>query len=151
MATIFISHQRDDKEVAFRLSQFLKERGISSYLDILDPSINTLNLTNRIRQALDGCTHLIVVLSKSTQLSWWVPFEIGIATDKEKPIANLLIANIEIPAFLMTWPYLRTDQDLEQYVSVVNMNLYVLEKSATAGLARYPDRFHDALKRKLGQ
>ena len=40
------------------------------------------SFTDHIRENLNTCTDIIVVMSEATKESWWVPFEIGMATEK---------------------------------------------------------------------
>lgn len=36
-------------------------------------------LTEHIKENLNSCTDVIVVMSELTKKSWWVPFEIGMS------------------------------------------------------------------------
>lgn len=94
--------------------------GISSYLDVIDPQIGKPieELAEHIRNRMGQCTQLIAVVSRTTAISQWVPWEIGVATEKEFPLATYAVDGAIPPEFLRKWPYLRSDEDLDTYVRV---------------------------------
>jgi hypothetical protein len=59
----------------------------------------------------------MAVVSTNTKGSWWVPWEIGIATEKDYPIATYAGDNITLPEYLKKWPYLATFSDLDTYAT----------------------------------
>ena len=77
---IFISHKKEDEVTALAVQITLANVGVDAYLDVLDNTIadDGEKLTKHIREKLRECTDVIVILSKKTKESWWVPFEIGI-------------------------------------------------------------------------
>jgi hypothetical protein len=151
MASVFISHQKTDRELAVYVSGVLFTKGILSYLDVFDPDLRIENLAERIQERIGANTHLMVVLSSSTRESWWVPFEIGIATEKDRPIANYFGENVIIPEYLKKWPYLYNRNDVEIYARLINSRNEDIVKAANFGLKRNSDQFNSALKKALGQ
>ena len=119
---IFISHKKEDEEIALQVLRTLRQVNVDVYLDLLDNIIfdDGEKLTKHIRNKLHECTDVIVILSGKTKDSWWVPFEIGMATEKDMPIANYLIGHEKIPEYLMYWPRLKNYQDVLKYVEVRN-------------------------------
>lgn len=115
---IFISHKQEDHHEALQIEKILKAHGVNTYLDVLDQSLSGdgERLTRHIKSKLRECTDLIVVLSHNTKSSWWVPFEIGMASEKDMPIANFLLSNEKLPEYLEYWPRLKNDSDLAKYV-----------------------------------
>lgn len=128
---IFISHKKEDGEIARSIYSKLNKLYIDSYLDLLDDSItgDGKELTDHIKLHLRQCTDIIVVLSQKTKLSWWVPFEVGMSAQVEMPTACFLSENINLPSYLSYWPRLKNDHDISQYVSV--------RKSYADDLARF--------------
>ena len=55
-----------------------------------------------------------------TRFSQWVPFEIGMAAQKDMPTATFLRTEIKLPDFLEYWPRLKSPQDIRKYVTVQN-------------------------------
>lgn len=66
---IFISHKNEDAALAIQ-STFSKN-GVTSYLDVLDSSITSggKELTDHIKNNLNLCSDIIVVMSDSTKYS----------------------------------------------------------------------------------
>jgi len=97
---------------------------IEFYLDVIDLNIEEgERLGDYIREQLGGCTHLLAVISENTKSSWWVPWEIGIATEKEQPIATFAMGNEALPEYLRKWPYLRTMGELDAYAEVCKQTM----------------------------
>jgi hypothetical protein len=65
---------------------------------------------------MNTCDHLIAVISISTKASQWVPWEIGVATEKDYPLAAYSEMVTEIPEFLRAWPRLRSLAHVDAYV-----------------------------------
>ena len=157
---IFISHKKEDEYTAFGIQQVLENMGIEAYLDILDDTIsdNVEKLTKHIRKKLRECSDVIVVLSDNTKRSWWVPFEIGMATEKDMPIANYLTSYEKLPEYLEYWPRLKNQQDVKKYVEVRNKvaRQVVLEKQLNHSYYDRADsnisetqKFYEELKKSL--
>jgi hypothetical protein len=115
---IFISHQQADSQQALVISRRLKSRhDIDSYLDVIDPAVGTTgdDLADHVRKELANCSQLLAVVSEATRTSWWVPWEIGIACEKDFPLATFADATTSLPEYLKKWPYLRTESDVDLY------------------------------------
>lgn len=156
---IFISHQQVDTELALSLSRrLLTVHGISTYLDVIDPVVSSSGdmLADHVRDELGKCTQLLAVISEATKGSWWVPWEIGIATEKDFPLATYAGGYSTIPEYLRKWPYLRSATDLDMYVaaSKAAANDFQIKRSylveATAR-SRSTKEFYRVLKGSLGQ
>ena len=156
---VFISHQRRDEETAREIAEWLQRVGVGTYLDVLDPHLASDfgdDLGEYFRQKLGQCTHLMAVVSRNTITSWWVPFEIGIATEKQYPIATYAAGQCELPDYLTKWPYLLRLTHLVDYLVVAetthrNILLEGLETASIARRGEYSREFHRELKRALGQ
>lgn len=158
MIRVFISHKREDTEDAVDVPNVLKRQGVSTYIDALDPYLFQAgdDLGDYFRKILAQCSHLMAVVSENTKLSWWIPFEIGIATEKQYPIATYAIGACGLPSYLKKWPYLRSHSDLITYGKVGRgTKTYILaegiEKIAASRRGEYSREFHRQLKAVLGQ
>lgn len=87
---IFISHKLEDAATANLIAKELQEIKVECYLYLLDNSIteNGKALTDHIHANLNDCTDIIVVMSNITRFSQWVPFEVGMAAQKDMPTAT---------------------------------------------------------------
>ena len=87
---VFISHKKDDEEVACLIGNFLmNEININIYLDINDCELkesvileDNEKIVDSIKTGLECSTHLLCLVSEKTKLSWWVPYEVGYADKK---------------------------------------------------------------------
>jgi hypothetical protein len=138
---IFISHQKADErfsvEAANRLSVV---HGIECYLDVIDPYINGRieDLADHIRMKMSDCTQLLAIVSNATIASQWVPWEIGVATEKDLPLATYSADGQKPLEFLAKWPYLRSIGDLDQYalaskVATSEISLEMLNEATASG------------------
>jgi hypothetical protein len=155
---VFISHKQEDALQARQIAERLRNNhAIDSYLDVLDPVIGKTGeeLAKYVREKLSSCTQLLAVISPATKESWWVPWEIGVASEKDYPLATYGGA-ATLPDFLKKWPVLRTDQHLDAYARAshaADRDRLLLEKSATASTARRSSTqdFYRTLRSSLGQ
>ncbi|MDY7807121.1 toll/interleukin-1 receptor domain-containing protein [Burkholderia stagnalis] len=116
---IFLSHQKSDSMVAIEVKNYLKSKhNVDCYLDLIDPKIKDgEDIAIHVKEELAQCTQLLAIVSEATKLSWWVPWEIGIATEKDYPLATFG-RNVTLPEYLMKWPYLKNLTDLDAYAEV---------------------------------
>ena len=154
--SVFISHRSTDSLLAMNIYGCLTRKGIECYIDKLDPNISPDNATKVILDNLGRCTHLIAVISASTAESWWVPFEIGVATEKENRIASYNSQSLSLPQYLGMWPIMRSMDDLEKFASLYSLDKRVLIQQSKVHEAnttnvRTAVDFHNQLKFKLGQ
>lgn len=114
---VFISHKQADERTAREVSDRLRNmHGIDTYLDAVDPVIGQKGeeLAKYVREQLGRCTQLLAVVSPATKDSWWVPWEIGVASEKDYPLATYG-GNAVLPEFLKKWPVLTNNSDLDVY------------------------------------
>lgn len=156
---VFVSHKQEDSGAASRVALALRSSpSIEVYVDVLDQHLrkSAVDLTEYVRRQLNACTHLMVVLSSQTRESWWVPFEIGLATEREYPIATLAVETASLPEYLKKWPYLEDQQDLATYIRVATQTRpSTLRKGLREAMrterASYATEFHSTLRSALGQ
>ena len=121
----FISHKGDDIDLAIRAGDTLYKCGLHGYLDVWDPKVDgdDPELEVHLRDVIRPSPSLLAVVSENTNLSWWVPFEIGVARETESVIASLLSVNenspttMLLPSYLRTWPILASFQELETWAT----------------------------------
>ena len=65
---VFISHKQEDYLSALLLKRTFDRLNIDSYIDVLDSAIagGGQGLTDHIKQQLNNCTDIIVVMSEAT-------------------------------------------------------------------------------------
>lgn len=159
MIKVFLSHQSADSHACGIIAQRLKiYHDIDCYLDVIDPYMNRKgeDLAAHIQSEMSKCTQLLAVVSDATKASQWVPWEIGVATEKNYPLATYLAGTVTAPEFLRKWPYLRNSDDLDNYAraskaaerSYVQKRDYYTEATAKS---RSTSDFFTTLRASLGQ
>ena len=104
----------------------------------------------------------MAVVSEKTKQSWWVPWEIGVATEKDYPIATFAGDNTELPEYLKKWPYLKDQFGLDAYAEASKKaeNEFNLRKSFATESATFDSasvrhsstqEFYRSLRSSLGQ
>ena len=161
---VFISHKECDTNIAEQIAEELKQREVEAYLDTLDRAIDcnkgSEKLTNYLKLKISECSDILVVMSDQTRKSWWVPFEIGIAADQDKPIVTYLQNNVVLPEYLDYWPRLRFLKDIKSYtVQIHARNRKILieesrnfsDKRSSFSIknSSYIDDFYTNLKKAL--
>lgn len=123
---VFLSHKKEDKKAAIAIGQYLTDVvGVNIYLDINDAELqeatreaNDKKIVESIKKGLNASTHLLCLISESTKLSWWVPYEIGLADAKEKDIASMKLKGIEdVPSYLKIHKTLYNVEEFLRYAS----------------------------------
>ena len=134
----------------------LRMHRVPAYIDVLDSEIEgSLDITEHFLAQLRRCTHLIAAISPNTQRSWWVPFEIGVASALEKRICSTSFKAVDQPEYLSKWPKLSlySDDDYEKFAIAYHADATTELRGLDAVKAsiRSPAQFHAQLKRALGQ
>jgi hypothetical protein len=114
---VFISHKNTDSLLASRVAQRVRLNGIDTYLDVIDDALvkDGPDLADLLLDRMSKCDQLIAVLSESTKTSWWVPWEIGVGSEKGFRMASYSERYVSLPSYLEKWPELHTETDIDLY------------------------------------
>jgi hypothetical protein len=101
MASIFLSHNSEDKEFVRALHEFLKEEGIKSWIDEAEIKIGD-SLLGKINEGINKADYLAIILSPRSIKSNWVKYELERAMTMEinqgkTKVLPILIENCEVP------------------------------------------------------
>ena len=118
---VFISHKGEDTELAELAGDTLQSMGVYGYLDRWDPAVDgdSAELEIHIRSVIRATPSILAVVTENTPLSWWVPFEIGVARETKSQIATFLLVDmtsgneVPLPSYLRTWPILVSASELK--------------------------------------
>ncbi|WID99681.1 toll/interleukin-1 receptor domain-containing protein (plasmid) [Bosea vestrisii] len=158
MPRVFVSHKKEDSQIASGIAAYLKAGGLNVYIDTIDTQLSGSgpDLADYIRAQLEKCTQLLAVISPETQASWWVPWEIGVATEKERFLASFVANQAKVPEYLEKWPYLRNSADLDVYIRESKRAQTLVEERVRGGYRTTAQAtgfrsFHTSLKSALRQ
>ena len=118
---VFISYHSSDQDTALSLAAYLDSRGRHVFIDVWDdlllPGERDIDIDNALMQAITHSDTMMVVVSDATQLSWWVPWEIGVSTPFKKPKAMYKPrAKEQLPTYLKKLPRLENPQSANSWV-----------------------------------
>ena len=112
---VFVSHKSDDAPKAVQIAERISANGLSAWVDVADPTAKDgPELAEYIRRVLQSSRSLLALVTSATKESWWVPFEIGIAFEKEKLLASYG-NRANLPTFLYKWPNVQSDSELDRW------------------------------------
>lgn len=130
---VFVSHKSDDESKAMAVARCVKELGLTAWVDAIDMEGATDNeqMVNRIQEAISRASSLIAVVTNVTNESWWVPFEIGLAYEKEKDLATYCedAAKVHLPSFLWSWPLVKDHHDLHRWCESIMETKTMLQEA----------------------
>jgi hypothetical protein len=103
-ASIFLSHNKEDKEFVRRLADDLQRAGVTAWVDEAEIRIGD-SIIRKIQEGILGSEYLGVVLSPNSVSSRWVQEELNSVmnlqiTGRGKTVLPLLYQPCEIPLFL---------------------------------------------------
>lgn len=133
--SIFLSHNREDKEFVRQLAQDLHRAGITAWLDEAEIKPGD-SIIDKIEEGLKGSKYLAVILSPTSVNSSWVKRELRTILHQQitlnnKVVIPLLYKHCEIPQFLIDILYIDFT-DINNYSFAVRQLLYLLEPSFSA-------------------
>jgi|GEM_PF-549503 len=158
--TVFISHKNTDSLLAARVAKRIERNGLGTYLDVIDDALvkDGPDLADLLLERMSKCDQLIAVVSASTRDSWWVPWEIGVGSEKGFRMATYSEVLVSLPSYLEKWPDLHTDGDIDLYCSqsaktdadIRRQFTYILNESARIDVRkRGAQDFHKLLRTSL--
>lgn len=155
---VFISYQKRDEEQAIKVADYFQQAGIDVYFDRYDNELrihhqnnNPKKVTEAICKGINNSSHMVVVVSPSTIMSTWVPFEIGYGYEKTD-LSVLCLKGIpkgSLPEYIRTAKIIRDIYDFNNVVasikgtpkeSLLESKLLISHDSATNSLSDVMDR-----------
>lgn len=154
---VFISHHKNDSEIATQIYNKLRLYNVNAYLDVFDNNLtsNSKALTEHLKNTLRESSDILVVMSENTKNSQWVPFEIGMAANQDLPTVTFLYSHIILPEFLDYWPRLKTMDDIPKYIQARNERMQEVRKNLDSSVEMFSRRlssteqFYNRLKAVL--
>ena len=160
---VFVSHQSKDRSLASHVALQLRLNGLDAYVDVIDDALvkDGPELADHLLARMSECQQLMAVVSKATKQSWWVPWEIGVGSEKGFRISSYSEQLVTLPSYLKKWPQLHSDADIAEYCNLSKeidqrigsrKRLAVLSEQAQLEVRKsYASDFHARLKVRLGQ
>ena len=133
---VFVSHKSDDEEKAEEVARCIQSCGLTPWLDVVDlvDKEDDEKMADRIQDAISRSFSLMAVVTDTTNESWWVPFEIGIAYDMCKQLASYCEhpEDVDPPSFLKRWPLATNRDALRRWCRIISESDRTLSSLAEA-------------------
>ncbi|MCW3134708.1 MAG: TIR domain-containing protein [Methanophagales archaeon] len=118
---VFLSYASADKEIAHRIVEELRKRGIRVWFATYELQPGD-SIAKAIEYAITASDYLVVLLSPSSVNSVWVQKELGAAlsrelTSRDITLLPVVIADCEIPPLLASYQLLDLRTDFDQGVT----------------------------------
>jgi hypothetical protein len=127
---VFISHKNSDAGLAEKVARRVRYNGLATYLDTIDDALakDGPDLADLLLARMGECQQLIAVVSTQTKDSWWVPWEIGVGSEKGFRMASYSESFVSLPSYLEKWPALHTDRHIDLYCEYSKRTEQVLSR-----------------------
>lgn len=122
---VFISHKSEDKPMARSVAAALLDMGVDIYFDENDTILRAAAASGSdraivacIEDGLSRATHLLGLITKHTFNSWWVPYEIGGATGRQRPCGHIVASDVDrLPSYVRVAPLLLDIYELTRWIA----------------------------------
>lgn len=162
MTKVFISYKTDDIDVATRVKRAIERHyDFTTYLDRIDDALlgDGPDLAGHLLRRIDECDQLLAVVGHTTKESWWVPWEIGVCSEKHYFLSTFCDRYVSLPSYLLKWPVLHSESDIDQYCSLsrkeqasqISAARYLQLSEQDAARRSSAANFHRNLREILGQ
>ncbi len=127
---VFISHKNTDALLAEKVARRVRANGLETYLDTIDDALvkDGPELADVLLARMGQCQQLIAVVSSQTKDSWWVPWEIGVGSEKGFRMASYSESYVALPSYLEKWPALHTERHIDLYCQYSKQTETVLNR-----------------------
>ncbi|RPJ61213.1 MAG: TIR domain-containing protein [Acidobacteria bacterium] len=85
--TVFLSHSSSDDELLPGVIRILEGHGGMVYVDDKDPALEGMDIfdiANRLREAVNACRKLVLLVTPRSKTSAWIPWELGLGDGKNR-------------------------------------------------------------------
>lgn len=114
---VFVSHTTDDDALAETVANCIQSFGLTAWVDShhLAPNDDEPAMASKIKHVIERSYCLLAVVTSATKESWWVPFEIGVASEKDRFLSTYSESIVSLPSFLAAWPRVKGHGELHQW------------------------------------
>ena len=138
---VFVSHRSEDDEVAKEVAKCVRSYGLTAWVDSdhLDASDDGPQMASKIKRVIERSYCLMAVVTGATKSSWWVPFEIGIASDMDRFLSSYGDPIVELPSFLAAWPRVKNHTELHDWCDYVKRQKLLYAPTVAHGVWKVAD------------
>ena len=114
---VFVSHTTDDDNLADSVANCIRGCGLTAWVDFdyLAPHDDGPGMASKIKRVIGRSYCLLAIVTNATNASWWVPFEIGVASEKDRFLSTYGNPRLRLPSFLSAWPRVKDQTELRSW------------------------------------
>ena len=118
---VFVSHTTSDDALAGSVAECLRRQGLTAWVDsdFLSQNDDGPSMASHIAAVIKRSFCLLAVVTNATSNSWWVPFEIGVASTSHRFLSTYGNPESPLPSFLAAWPRVKRYDELPSWCSVI--------------------------------
>jgi len=118
---VFVSHTTDDDRLADEVAECIQRHGLTAWVDShhLAREDDGPAMASKIKRVIERSYCLLAVVTGATSRSWWVPFEIGVASDRNRFLSTYGDPRVSLPSFLAAWPRVRDHGELHSWCNEI--------------------------------
>ena len=114
---VFISYSHSDKAFAAAFAERLKRAGVPHFIDVESIDWGE-DIPDRIHEALEQSTHLVVLISPGSEQSQWVAYEMGYGRGSSKVLVPYLLhPSMRLPGFISSKRCLKSAKEERKFIS----------------------------------
>ena len=119
---VFVSHTSGDDELADQVAECIRSYQLSAWVDSdhMTSHDDGPEMANNIKRVIRKSYCLLAIVTSATQESWWVPFEIGVASQLSRFLSTYGEHSTKLPSFLGTWPRVRGHEELHKWCDFIS-------------------------------
>ena len=133
---VFVSHTTEDDELAEEVARCVRTYGLTAWVDSdhLAPDDDGPTMGERIKGVIGRSYSLLAIVTNATNGSWWVPFEIAVASDKNRFLSTFGNPRVALPSFLEAWPRVTDHDELHKWCKRVETIKHQYPPTSREGL-----------------
>ena len=118
---VFVSHTTNDDALAEVVAKCIRSCGLTAWVDSDDLAAkhDGPGMASKIQGVIWRSYCLLAVVTNATSASWWVPFEIGVASDSKRYLSTYGDPRVALPSFLAAWPHVKDQVGLRSWCEEV--------------------------------
>ncbi|MFH1373850.1 MAG: toll/interleukin-1 receptor domain-containing protein [bacterium] len=117
MSLVFISYSHVDSETADSVAHVLDELGIEYFRDVKHIEWGR-PIGAEVREALEVCVSVLVILSPASLKSQWVSYEVGFGRALHKRVLPFLThPSLDVPGYMSDLRRLSSIDDMREYLA----------------------------------
>ena len=118
---VFVSHTTNDDNLADSVATCIRSCGLTAWVDsdYLAPHDDGPGMASKIKRVIGRSYCLLAIVTNATNSSWWVPFEIGVASERDRYLSTYGNPRLSLPSFLSVWPRVKDDIELRSWCTVI--------------------------------